>query len=352
MAILGLVGRVVCMWSLFGPEVALVSLAPLLTYHWHLQLSRQGLVYVQATLFAAWAIGIFGMARNRASPRLFALSGLVAGLGCLTYPGARIVPLILGAFVLTELATGLRRRRFAIRDHLWIGLGFLIGLAPLFPILVGGWDGYMAGSYGVTLWAPENAPTSTPGTRPRTSRGSFRSRPPGPSVCSCPAAATPAARTASRVASSTPGCAAWRSPGSSTRCGASRTPDTGCSSSGSCSRSCSGDPDHRCSAHASPLRDRDAALYVRRHLNHPGRRRDARAFRPARWSRRVDGRDAAVGRLDGLELRRLLPCVSKQRPARRGDRPRPRDRQARCRRCRSGCSLSPASTGATARCST
>jgi Dolichyl-phosphate-mannose-protein mannosyltransferase len=156
-AILGLLGHVVCMCSLFGPEVALVSLAPLLTYHWHLQLSRQGLVYVQATLFATWAIGIFGMARNRASPRLFALSGLVAGLGCLTYPGARIVPLILGAFALTELATGLRRRRFAIRNHLWIGLGFLVGLAPLFPILIGGWDAYMARSYGVTIWAPENA---------------------------------------------------------------------------------------------------------------------------------------------------------------------------------------------------
>jgi hypothetical protein len=97
------------------------------------------------------------MARNRASPRLFVLSGLVAGVGCLTYPGARIVPVILGAFALTELASGLRRHAVAIRDYLWIGLGFLVGLAPLVPILVGGWDVYMARSYGVTLWAPENA---------------------------------------------------------------------------------------------------------------------------------------------------------------------------------------------------
>src|SRR5678809_824723 len=106
-----LVGQAVLAWNLFDPTVALVSLIPLAAYHWHVHLSRTGENYIHATALAVWCFALLAWARRRKSPRLFFASGVMAGLGSLTYPGARIAVPILAVFWASEFVFNFARRR-------------------------------------------------------------------------------------------------------------------------------------------------------------------------------------------------------------------------------------------------
>lgn len=154
MGTLSIAGQALFCWCIFGPEVAVATLVPLCAYHWHLQLSRQGISFIESTLCATWTFGLFAWGRSRRSPRALFLSGACMGLGCLTYPGTRVVPLILGVFVLSEILLRPRDLRRIVGECLWILVGFAAGLAPGLPSIVNGWDHYNARARGIVLWSP------------------------------------------------------------------------------------------------------------------------------------------------------------------------------------------------------
>jgi hypothetical protein len=151
-----LAGHALLAWSLFGPRIALLSLAPLTAYHWHVHLSRTGESYIQATFFVTWSMALYARARQTGSCRCFALSGLATALGCLTYPAARITPIVLGALALTEAIWDRRAFVMLRRGWTWMGGAFLIALAPALPLILGGWDLYMSATPDVVLWSPRN----------------------------------------------------------------------------------------------------------------------------------------------------------------------------------------------------
>jgi hypothetical protein len=151
---LSLAGQAVFLREFFGSRVALIGLLPLTCYHWHLQLSRTSMTFIESTLAACFTFGLFAMGWCRQSPRAFTLCGVAMGLGCLTYPGSRIVPAILAVLALSEFVLRPRQWPRQLRAYVFVLLGFTISLLPGLPSLVSGWDHYNARSRGVVIWSP------------------------------------------------------------------------------------------------------------------------------------------------------------------------------------------------------
>jgi 4-amino-4-deoxy-L-arabinose transferase-like glycosyltransferase len=138
-----LVAHVVLAWSLFGPGVAVLSLIPLTTYHWHLFLSRSGHAYVQATFFAAWTMALLALGMRRGSRRSLYLCGVFAALSMLSVFAARVAPVIVGVFALTELLRHRDRARELVRRFSLVAWGGAMAIAPALPGLIINWAAYV-----------------------------------------------------------------------------------------------------------------------------------------------------------------------------------------------------------------
>ena len=112
---------------LFDREVGLVAAAALAVSKWHVILSRTGYRAVLVPLLVLAVI--YGLARALRSGRGtdFALAGVLMGLGLYTYNAFLIVPALVAAALVVELAMG---GRGALRRYGW-GIVALVGAAVI-----------------------------------------------------------------------------------------------------------------------------------------------------------------------------------------------------------------------------
>ena len=148
-----LAGHAVLAWSLFGPQTAVLSLIPLTAYHWHLFLSRSGHAYVQATFFATWSLALLALGLRRRSSRSLYLCGVLAGLSMLSVFAARIVPVILATFALTELLARRSPLRDVVRRFGVVALGGAAAIAPAVPGLIIHWETYVGHTRDVSVFS-------------------------------------------------------------------------------------------------------------------------------------------------------------------------------------------------------
>ena len=117
--------------TVLGRTVALVALAFLATYDYHIFFSRLATYHVTDTFFVAATLLLVYRAVTRERVVDYALSGLVLGLGLYAYFGARVLPIVLLVVMGREAAV----RRTWLRDAwprlLALGGGALLAAAPL-----------------------------------------------------------------------------------------------------------------------------------------------------------------------------------------------------------------------------
>lgn len=97
LGVLGLLGTYVLFRTVSTPNVALVTLALAVPFHWHVHLSRTGLHYVHAATAAIWTLALAARAVERRSLLLAGAAGVVLGSGLQGYSAAHIVPFVLVA---------------------------------------------------------------------------------------------------------------------------------------------------------------------------------------------------------------------------------------------------------------
>jgi hypothetical protein len=108
--------------KLLGPGIALVALAFLATYDYHIFFSRLATYHVTDTLFVAATLLLAYRAVTRERAGDYALTGLVLGLGLYAYFGARVLPIVLLVVMGREAVT----RRGWLREA-WPRLLILVG---------------------------------------------------------------------------------------------------------------------------------------------------------------------------------------------------------------------------------
>lgn len=115
----------------FDRRVALLAGLGLAVSFWHVDLSRVGLRAIAAPLFLTIALACLARGLRKGGLLSFAAAGLATGLGLYTYLSARMVPFILLAILVWELARGGRAHRGR-----WIGLlvGLLVAVAVTAPL--------------------------------------------------------------------------------------------------------------------------------------------------------------------------------------------------------------------------
>ncbi len=90
-------------WHISGRRVALIAALLLATFPYHLHYSRVALPIAWDTFTYPAALGAFwwGMRRDSQSLYPFALAGLIGGFGQYPYTGSRLLPILIGIFLLT-----------------------------------------------------------------------------------------------------------------------------------------------------------------------------------------------------------------------------------------------------------
>jgi len=118
---------------LFGRRTALLTLAVLASWHWHLELSRSAHHYIQPVAFGTWSLAFLAAGLGRRKLGWFAISGAFAGIAVQTYYSARLVPLVMAAWCVVWLLERPAERRPVVAG-LWTALLLMLAtLAPLLP---------------------------------------------------------------------------------------------------------------------------------------------------------------------------------------------------------------------------
>jgi len=117
--------------DLFGLLVALVALAFLATYDYHVFFSRLATYHVTDTFFVAATLLFAYRAVTRERALDYALTGLLLGLGLYGYFGARILPVVLIVLFAREAALRRGWLRAAAPRLLAAAGGTLVAVAPL-----------------------------------------------------------------------------------------------------------------------------------------------------------------------------------------------------------------------------
>ena len=152
LGVASLAGHTVLAWNLFGRYAALLSLIPLTTYHWHLFFSRSGHAYVQATFLAVWSLGLLALGLRRGSRRWLYLSGVVGGFSLFSVFAARVVPVILAAFALSEVLLHRQRWRELARSFGFVAWGAAAAIAPALPGLALNRSAFVGRGRDVFIW--------------------------------------------------------------------------------------------------------------------------------------------------------------------------------------------------------
>jgi hypothetical protein len=128
-ALLG-VGTVVALYVLvrvwFGARVALISTALFAVSHAAIHFSRIGLWNIQVLFYALAAFALVAVGLRRGSTRCGALCGVFSGLALYSYTAGRLVPVVAGAFLLTQLA-----ERRTLRFAGYFAAGLVLTALPL-----------------------------------------------------------------------------------------------------------------------------------------------------------------------------------------------------------------------------
>ncbi len=80
--------------EIFGEKIALFAAFFLATSFWHINFSRMGFRAIMAPFFLVWAFYFLFLAMRKQKEWIFAMAGLVFGLGFHTYIAYRIAPII------------------------------------------------------------------------------------------------------------------------------------------------------------------------------------------------------------------------------------------------------------------
>lgn len=131
-----LLGLTVLVRALFGPRAAVIALALTVSYPWHVHLSRTGFHYVQAATATVGTLALVAVALRSRRLVWFAAAGVCLGVGLQTYYAARLVPLLLMAWLVVTAWLRPGSRRLVL-----VGLGTTlvaaaITCAPLVPYFI------------------------------------------------------------------------------------------------------------------------------------------------------------------------------------------------------------------------
>lgn len=97
----------------FGRNVALITLALTIPFHWNVHYSRSGLSLINAAAIAVWALYAFVRGIARGSRLALGVCGFLMGTGMMCYWSNRATPLIVVAWWLLWLAKARPARRTA-----------------------------------------------------------------------------------------------------------------------------------------------------------------------------------------------------------------------------------------------
>ncbi len=134
--VLGMLSLLGAWWLtrlLFGRRPALLALAVLVPWHWHVQLSRSAHHYVQAVAFGTWALAFTAAGLRSRRPGWFVASGVLLGVALQTYYSARLLPLLVTAWIAVWALEAPQDRRRAAMGFVLIALTALAVCAPLIP---------------------------------------------------------------------------------------------------------------------------------------------------------------------------------------------------------------------------
>ncbi len=130
--------------ELFDRRVALVAAFYLACYHYAIHFSRLGLNNILDPLLATLAFTLLLVGFRTRRVALFGAVGVLIGLSQYAYMGARLIPIVLGVYLLGRLIT---ERRFwpTYRGHLLIMAGgFLVTAFPLLLFWLHNQERFMA----------------------------------------------------------------------------------------------------------------------------------------------------------------------------------------------------------------
>ncbi len=119
------------MRRLFGVRPALLALALLAGSAVHINYSRMALNIPEVELFACLALYALWRGLRDRSPLWCFSSGLLAALAVYFYFAARVLPVVLGAYLLYMLVTRRGERRTTLRGSGLVLLGGVMALAPM-----------------------------------------------------------------------------------------------------------------------------------------------------------------------------------------------------------------------------
>lgn len=118
---------------LFGRRPALLALVVLVPWHWHVQLSRSAHHYVQAVAFGTWALALAAAGLRSRKLGWFVASGALLGVALQTYYSARLLPLLVTAWIAVWALEAPQDRRRAATGLVVTALSALAVCAPLIP---------------------------------------------------------------------------------------------------------------------------------------------------------------------------------------------------------------------------
>jgi len=133
--VLGMLSLLGAWWLariLFGRRPAMLALAVLVPWHWHLELSRSAHHYIQAVALGTWALAFLAAGLRSRRIGWFVASGLVLGVALQTYYSARLLPLI---FVGWVLAWALLRPEDRRRAATGLGAALVVAAAVFAPLI-------------------------------------------------------------------------------------------------------------------------------------------------------------------------------------------------------------------------
>ncbi|MBI3763186.1 MAG: glycosyltransferase family 39 protein [Chloroflexi bacterium] len=115
----------------FGRAVAGLSATLLSGLAFHIHFSRIGLNNIWDALFAVWALGAFWRGWQTGGRWNFIAAGLLIGLSQYFYTSARLIPVVISAWLVLKLLTDFRRVWRRLPDLLSMGLAAVVVFLPL-----------------------------------------------------------------------------------------------------------------------------------------------------------------------------------------------------------------------------
>jgi 4-amino-4-deoxy-L-arabinose transferase-like glycosyltransferase len=125
-----------------GDWIALVAAAGMAVSYWHVSLSRLGFRAILLPLFSLLAMAFFWRAWIAGRKRDYMIAGACLALALYSYTSARLLPLAVLLFLVTEAALGRRTGASWVREgQHWRGLAWLAGVLLLLslPLAVSFW---------------------------------------------------------------------------------------------------------------------------------------------------------------------------------------------------------------------